>query len=80
MAASARTRTASAETTTVLLLLALVVRALRFEWQPLWWDEGYSVYFATESLARMVELTAHDIHPPLYYGLLHGWLNLLDFG
>ena len=23
----------------------------------------------------MVGLTAHDIHPPLYYGLLHGWLR-----
>ncbi len=59
----------------VLLGLAgLGLRLLRLEWQPLWWDEGYSVYFATESLARMVALTAQDIHPPLYYALLHGWL------
>ena len=26
----------------------------------------------------MVGLTAHDIHPPLYYGLLHGWLRMLN--
>ncbi len=49
---------------------------MRLDWQPLWWDEGYSVYFATESLTRMVLLTARDIHPPLYYALLHGWLDL----
>ena len=47
---------------------------LRLEWQPLWWDEGYSVYFATEPLAQMLRLTAQDIHPPLYYALLHLWL------
>ena len=52
------------------------VRSLRLSWQPLWWDEGYSVYFATEPLARMLDLTAGDIHPPLYYALLHGWIGL----
>jgi len=26
----------------------------------------------------MLWLTAHDIHPPLYYGLLHGWIKLAD--
>lgn len=59
-------------------LLALGIRALRLGWQPLWWDEGYSVYFATEPLARMLWLTARDIHPPFYYGLLHGWFALFD--
>lgn len=60
----------------LLTLLALGVRAFRLDWQPLWWDEGYSVYFATEPPARMLWLTARDIHPPLYYGLLHGWYAL----
>lgn len=58
---------------TVITLVALAVRVLRLDWQPLWWDEGYSIYFASESLARMLWLTAHDIHPPLYYALLHYW-------
>ena len=56
-----------------LTLLGLALRVLRLNWQPLWWDEGYSIYFATEPLARMLNLTAHDIHPPLYYALLHLW-------
>ncbi len=59
--------------TIALLFAALLLRLLRLDWQPLWWDEGYSVYFATERLADMVALTANDIHPPLYYALLHGW-------
>ncbi len=58
-------------------LVAFCLRALRLEWQPLWWDEGYSVFFATEPLAKMLALTAQDIHPPLYYALLHLWTLLL---
>ena len=54
----------------------LVLRSLRLSWQPIWWDEGYSIYFATESPARMLWLTARDIHPPLYYALLHFWLGI----
>ncbi len=64
-----------------LLLVASVVglalRLVQLEFQPLWWDEGYSVWFATESLGRMASLTALDIHPPLYYALLHGWIDVL---
>src|SRR5512134_494727 len=54
----------------------VLLRSLRLSWQPIWWDEGYSVYFATESLSRLLWLTARDIHPPLYYALLHLWLGM----
>lgn len=60
-----------------LMLAGLVLRSGWLGWQPLWWDEGYSVYFATESLVNMLWLTARDIHPPLYYALLHGWVAAL---
>ena len=59
----------------LLFLIGIGLRTLRMQWQPLWWDEGYSVYFATESLGQMAQLTAQDIHPPLYYSLLHFWLT-----
>ena len=59
-------------------IVGLLLRGLHLEWQPLWWDEGYSAYVSTESLPQMLWLTAHDIHPPLYYALLHGWLTLLQ--
>lgn len=60
----------------LLLLFGLILRLGRLDWQPLWADEGYSVYFATEAPLRLLWLTAHDIHPPLYYLLLQGWLKL----
>lgn len=53
-----------------------IVRLLFLDAQPLWWDEGYSVYFATEPLPRLLALTSFDIHPPLYYVLLKGWFLL----
>ncbi len=62
----------------VVTLFAFGLRSLRLNWQPLWWDEGYSVYFATEPLRRMASLTAQDIHPPLYYAVLHGWIGILS--
>ena len=58
------------------VLLAFALRVLRLDFQPLWWDEGYSVWFATHPLGQMAALTAQDIHPPLYYALLHGWIGL----
>ena len=60
----------------MLTLLALLLRVARLDFQPLWWDEGYSVWFAHHPLAEMLRLTALDIHPPLYYALLSGWSQL----
>lgn len=62
----------------LITLLGFGLRMLRLDFQPLWWDEGYSVWFAGHSLSEMARLTAADIHPPLYYGLLHLWT--LAFG
>ncbi|MCB0241685.1 MAG: glycosyltransferase family 39 protein, partial [Anaerolineae bacterium] len=59
-----------------LTVLALALRSARLDFQPLWWDEGYSVWFAHQPLAEMLRLTALDIHPPLYYALLGGWSQL----
>jgi len=59
----------------LLILLAFGLRLHRLAFQPLWGDEGWSFYFASTSLGDMVRLTAVDIHPPLYYALLGGWLQ-----
>ncbi len=61
-----------------IFFLGVVLRLMRLAWQPLWWDEGYSIYFATEPIPTMLSLTARDIHPPLYYALLHIWLALTN--
>ena len=65
---------------TLLTLLAIGLRLIRMTYQPLWWDEGWSLYFATTGIGNMLELTAVDIHPPLYYLLLHFWSGLFGPG
>lgn len=56
------------------------LRVQRLGFQPLWGDEGWSFYFASLPLPELIARTAVDIHPPLYYLLLKGWLSLSGFG
>lgn len=67
-------------TITLLALLGFALRLHRLDFQPLWGDEGWSFYFAAFSLPELLAQTARDIHPPLYYLLLKGWLAWLGNG
>lgn len=60
----------------VILLCALALRFFRLGAQSLWSDEGNSVALAQAGWAEIAARTALDIHPPLYYWLLKGWLAL----
>jgi hypothetical protein len=57
----------------IVLLLATAVRLHRLEVQSFWNDEGNSARLSERSLPLIIEGTASDIHPPLYYLLLGGW-------
>ncbi len=46
----------------------------------LWLDEALSVDLAQLPLGQLSEALKHDGHPPLYYALLHGWINLFGTG
>jgi len=59
-----------------ILLLALALRFYRLDAQSLWNDEGTSVALAQRDLVAIARDAAHDIHPPLYYYLLHYWVAL----
>ena len=61
----------------LLLLLAYVLRLYRLDGQSLWWDEGISLHLATSSLGDIVHDRLANIHPPLYFFLLKGWLALV---
>ncbi len=62
------------------LLLALGLRLYRIEAQSLWNDEGTSVALATRDLLTITRSAANDIHPPLYYIVLHFWIKLFGNG
>jgi uncharacterized membrane protein len=39
----------------------------------IWFDEAYSVLYSSNSLSYILQ--PHDVHPPLYYVLLHIWTS-----
>jgi uncharacterized membrane protein len=60
----------------LVLLLALGLRFYGLDSQSLWNDEGTSVATAQRSLMTIARDASQDIHPPLYYWLLAGWLKI----
>lgn len=60
----------------LLCLIGFGLRAYRLDNKNLWYDEGFSVYMARQSLTDLPVETARDVHPPLYFAILHGWRAL----
>lgn len=67
---------------TLLVAFGFVVGAVaRFVPEtPLWLDEALSVNIASAPLAEIDDLLRHDGHPPLYYWLLHLWIDVFGDG
>ncbi len=61
-----------------LCVLGVAAVVLRF-WtrSPMWLDEALTVNIASQPLHQIPQALRHDGHPPLYYLLLHGWMNLV---
>jgi len=57
----------------LLLLLGFALRLYRLGADSLWYDETVSLLLARADLSELIRHTAGDIHPPLYYLLLHFW-------
>ncbi len=77
---------ASRRDTGLLLLLLLLVlgmaaaaRFYQLGGQSLWADEGNSAAMAVRSLGAIARDAANDIHPPLYYWLLHLWTGIFGY-
>jgi mannosyltransferase len=47
---------------------------------PLWLDEALSVNIAKLPLGQITDALRHDGHPPLYYFMLHGWMDVFGSG
>lgn len=70
-----RARLTSSLVVAGILLLALAVRLHQLDLQVVWFDEAYSVWLARMPITRAIFFTAQDVHPPLYYLLLHAWIS-----
>ena len=73
----ARWQTRRTQTTTLLLVVLLLasfgLRVYRLGDKSVWWDEGLAVWSARQSLTAIARWTAADVHPPLYFWMLHFW-------
>ncbi len=52
------------------LVLAATVKV------PLWLDETLTVNIASKPLSELPSVLRHDGAPPLFYGMLHGWMAI----
>src|SRR5450830_1714148 len=59
-----------------ILLVAAAVRFYRISEASAWMDEAYSLALSDYSVSEIWRLSARDVHPPLYYLFLHGWLSI----
>jgi hypothetical protein len=64
----------------VLVLAAFALRLYRLDGQDLWWDEARNLDVAARPPAQIAVAGELDIHPPLYFYLLHGWWRLVGHG
>ena len=67
----------------VILLLGAFLRFHQIEIQSFWNDEGNSARLSERSISLIIEGTASDVHPPLYYLLLNIWRKFVgetEFG
>ncbi|MCL4512508.1 MAG: glycosyltransferase family 39 protein, partial [Candidatus Eremiobacteraeota bacterium] len=59
----------------VLGLLDFSLRIIFLGHQSLWMDEAFSVWMASNSISRFMQLIPYDAHPFLFYIFLHLWMK-----
>ncbi|MGB1250091.1 MAG: glycosyltransferase family 39 protein [Candidatus Promineifilaceae bacterium] len=68
------------QTQVALIFILLLATGLRFhnlDAQSFWNDEGNSARLSERPVRLIIEGTASDVHPPLYYLILHGYRGLV---
>ncbi|MEX1019896.1 MAG: hypothetical protein WDZ49_09575 [Litorilinea sp.] len=61
----------------LLILAAFGLRLRELTLQDIWWDEARNLDVALRPLAQIATASELDIHPPLYFWLLHAWLKVI---
>ena len=59
----------------LIILAAFALRVYRLDLQDIWWDEARNIDVASRALTQIATARELDIHPPVYFYLLHGWLT-----
>jgi 4-amino-4-deoxy-L-arabinose transferase-like glycosyltransferase len=59
------------------LLLGLTLRVCEIDRESLWLDEAHTYWTVRSSPADIIKILSKDVHPPLYFLLLHSWVRIL---
>lgn len=59
-----------------LIALAALVRFYGLSKPAIWSDEGFTLLLSSHSVSQILSHTVRDVHPPLYYVLLHEWMSV----
>ena len=63
----------------LIILLAILIRLFPSKALSIWYDESFSIILAKKDLGNLLEIAKADVHPPLYYIMLHFWLKIVMF-
>ena len=55
----------------VIIILGIIFILLSAFHEDIWFDESYSVAIAKHGFTEIWTITGNDVHPPLYYWMLH---------
>lgn len=61
----------------LILWLAFTLRLYRLGAKNLWWDEALAIWAVRKGLVGATLWTAGDVHPPLFFWTLWGWVQLV---
>ncbi|WP_160105474.1 glycosyltransferase family 39 protein [Pseudomonas izuensis] len=64
----------------IVLAVAALTRFYDLTAAAIWGDEGSSLLMSRYDLTGIWVHAAHDVHPPLYFMLLHGWIEWFGDG
>ncbi len=62
----------------LILILGAILRCLWIAKRGITYDDAFSLLLARQNLADIISGTAADTMPPLFYFLLHFWLEIFD--
>ena len=60
----------------VILAVGLALRCIELQSRSIAYDDAFSYFLAQQDFSKIVDGTAADTMPPLYYFLLHIWIGL----
>lgn len=69
--------TATAAALATIVVAGLILRLHHLGTESLWLDEAFSITIADSTIDYILETTSEDVHPPLYYFFLYGWVQVL---